>query len=191
VRVLDLFSGLGGFSEAFLRRGHEVVRVDIDPLCEPTICADILDVTAADLRGPWEIILASPPCVEFSRWSFRGLHTVTSNPDLTLVKKASVLINTLAPRWWCLENVRGSIPWITPLLGHPTKRVGSRYLWGDFPPFDSPHVYGKSRLGLGKTRAMLRAKIPYSLSLALCIACETYAPSVASPETFPATSSAI
>ena len=32
MKVLDLFSGLGGFSEAFLRAGDEVVRVENNPL---------------------------------------------------------------------------------------------------------------------------------------------------------------
>jgi hypothetical protein len=169
-----LFSGLGGFSEAFLRRGHEVVRVDIDPRFKPDVCADILDVTARDLPGPWTVILASPPCVEFTRWGFRGLFPNANPPDTELVKRTVVLISTLAPRWWCLENVRASVVWITPLLDRPRKRVGSRYLWGEFPPFDSPHVYGKSCLGTRKDRPALRAKIPYSLSLGLCAACENY-----------------
>jgi site-specific DNA-cytosine methylase len=32
MRVLDLFSGLGGFSEAFVQAGDEVVRVENNPL---------------------------------------------------------------------------------------------------------------------------------------------------------------
>ena len=32
MRVLDLFSGMGGFSEAFLLAGDEVVRVENNPL---------------------------------------------------------------------------------------------------------------------------------------------------------------
>ena len=32
MKVLDLFSGLGGFSEAFLRSGDEVKRIENNPL---------------------------------------------------------------------------------------------------------------------------------------------------------------
>ena len=32
MRVLDLFSGLGGASQAFLDHGHDVVRIENNPL---------------------------------------------------------------------------------------------------------------------------------------------------------------
>lgn len=37
MRVLDLFSGLGGWSAAFRDRGHEVITLDIEPKFKPDI----------------------------------------------------------------------------------------------------------------------------------------------------------
>ena len=44
MRVLDLFSGLGGFSEAFYRAGDEVVRVENNPLLSEVPCTTMQDV---------------------------------------------------------------------------------------------------------------------------------------------------
>jgi len=167
LKVLDLCSGTGGFSEAFKQRGHEVIRVDIDPRFKPDICADILNFS---IRGSWDIILASPPCTEFTR-DFLPWYNDDPDPSLDLILKIKEIIATLKPQWWVLENVKGAVKWIEPILGHHKKRVGSRYLWGDFPLFDCKHIYGKQKIGI-RDRAIRRAIIPYPLSLNLCIACE-------------------
>ena len=44
VRVLDLFSGLGGFSEAFVRSGDEVLRVENNPLLSEVPYTTMQDV---------------------------------------------------------------------------------------------------------------------------------------------------
>ena len=77
MKVLDLFSGLGGFSEAFLRAGDEVVRVENNPLLSEVPNTSIQDVW--DVRDriieykrngqpirKIDVVLASPPCLEFS-----------------------------------------------------------------------------------------------------------------------------
>jgi len=51
MRVLDLFSGLGGWSQAFKDRGHEVVTVDIAPKFAPIICKDIMELTPEETGG--------------------------------------------------------------------------------------------------------------------------------------------
>jgi len=168
LKVLDLCSGTGGFSEAFKQRGHEVIRVDIDPRFKPDLCADILNFS---IRGSWDIILASPPCTKFTR-DFLPWYN-DPDPSLDLVLKIKEIIATRKPQWWVLENVKGAVKWIEPILGHHKKRVGSRYLWGDFPLFDCEHIYGKQKIGI-RDRAVRRAIIPYQLSLNLCIACEHY-----------------
>ena len=170
LKVLDLFSGRGGFSEAFKQRGHEVLRVDIDPRFKPDICADILNFS---IRGFWDIILASPPCTEFTRNELPW-YDDEQPPSLVLVTATKELIVELKPQWWIFENVRGSVKWIDPILGHYRKHVGSRYLWGDFPLFDCEHIYGKWRAPPTIERASIKATIPYKLSLNLCTACEHY-----------------
>ena len=46
MKVLDLFSGLGGFSEAFLLAGDEVVRVENNPLLSEVPATTQQDVLA-------------------------------------------------------------------------------------------------------------------------------------------------
>ena len=78
MKVLDLFSGLGGASEAFLKAGHEVLRIENNPLLgeipnTETMCVfelrDFLVENHAIQNGDKkqiDLIWASPPCDEFS-----------------------------------------------------------------------------------------------------------------------------
>jgi hypothetical protein len=86
--------------------------------------------------------------------------------------EAKRIIEEAKPRYWVIENVRGARPFFEPWLGKPRKIVGSRYLWGDFPIFDTPKVYGKSRLPPSEDRAAKRSEIPKGISLALALAIE-------------------
>lgn len=73
MRVLDLFSGTGGWSEAFLQRGHEVVRVDNDLRFESvpnTLVMSVMD-EGWPLNATHDVVLASPPCQCFSLSSIR------------------------------------------------------------------------------------------------------------------------
>jgi len=174
MKVLDLFSGLGGFSQAFKDRGHEVITVDINPAFKPTICTDILKMDISVLGDGYDVILAAPPCTEFSResmpWSKTG-----NEPDLSLVFKTIKIINRLKPRWWVVENVRGAIRYFDAIFGSH-KRIGGRYFWGRFPLFYVPHdvAYGKEKLPPSPDRAAIRSKIEYEISLSLCKAIETW-----------------
>ncbi|MCD6512579.1 MAG: DNA cytosine methyltransferase [Thermoplasmata archaeon] len=178
MKVLDLFSGLGGFSQAFRDREHEVITLDINPEFNPTICADVLDIEAEDLMryGPFDIILAAPPCDEFSRESMPWTKT-GKEPDLSLALKTKELIDELQPSWWIVENVRGAIPYFDRIFGKPYKRIGSRYFWGYFPIFYVPHdiaIGNKWRLPPTRNRKAIRSKIEYEISLSLCLAIENY-----------------
>lgn len=76
LRVLDLFSGLGGWSNPSRARGHEVVTLDLDPRFKADHVLDITTVDdLADLErsGPFDVIFASPPCEAFSTGSI-GRH---------------------------------------------------------------------------------------------------------------------
>ena len=62
--VVDLFCGLGGFSQAFRDRGHRVIGVDIVPPAD--VLADVRNLPFNEkLRA--DVVLASPPCDEFTR----------------------------------------------------------------------------------------------------------------------------
>lgn len=171
MKVLDLFSGLKGWSKAFADRGHDVLTVDIEAKFQPDICADILKLTPSNLMGfgPFDLVAASPVCTEFSKSSmpktWKSVQKYGCNPDTTLLKQTVALIEALKPRWWIIENVRGAVPYFKPIIGKPVRHVGSRYLWGKFPMFDTSPKYGKWMLPKTPDRPAKRAIIPYSLSL--------------------------
>ena len=170
--VLDLFSGLGGFSKAFKDRGHEIETLDIDPQFNPTFCMNIKDFRP---KKEYTVVLASPPCIEFAKvampW-YRKKLPEGFRPDLSLVVQAKCVIDELGPRYWVLENVRGSVPYISKIIGTPKTHIGSRYLWGEFPILNPTPTYGKEKIFPMENRPAIRALIPYNLSLALCKAIE-------------------
>jgi len=175
MKVLDLFSGLGGWSKAFQDRGHKVVTVDIEKKFNPTICKDVMKLTHKDFNGyDFDIVLASPPCTEFSKdtmpdsWNKNRI----ANPNTLLLQKTLKIIYWVDPKYWIIENVSGARPYFYPFLGKPVKKVGSRYLWGKFPIVDCKQKYGKWRLPPSEDRPALRSLIPYELSLAICKMCE-------------------
>jgi site-specific DNA-cytosine methylase len=124
MNVLDLFSGLGGWSASFKDRNHKVITLDIEPKFNPTICKNILDVTAQDLKkyGQFDIILASPPCNCFSVASIRYYWKNKRPNDKTkesikLIGHTIKLILELYPSFWILENPRGMMRHV---LGKPS-----------------------------------------------------------------------
>lgn len=168
MNVLDLFAGLGGWSRSFKEHGHQVETLDIGEHFNPTYCTSIVGWHPTK---QYDVILASPPCTEFSKagmpW-FQGI-----NPDMTLLNETLRVIAEAKPKYWVIENVRGAVPFFTPILGKPKARFGSRYLWGEFPILWAPHIYGKWRLPPTPDRAALRAEIPLPLSRALCHSIES------------------
>ena len=117
MKVIDLFSGLEGFSQAFKDRGHKVFTVDINPKFKPSLVADINNLTVKDFSFKPDVILASPPCNCFSIASvYRHWDKETKRPKdqatldaIVLVANTISLILRLGPRFWFLENPRGML----------------------------------------------------------------------------------
>jgi hypothetical protein len=163
--VVDLFSGLGGASAAMADRGWKVLRLDIESRFHPTVVADVLHLPLREGLCP-DLLWMSPPCTEFTRWMF-SFRFGSSIPSMDLVDATRSCVCWLRPRWWVLENVRGSVPF----LGTYRQRFGPFYLWGEFPLLmlaggrprkDTRHVKSPEK----------RALVPYDLSLALALAIE-------------------
>ncbi len=182
MRMLDLFSGMGGASEAMKRRGWEVVTVDIDPKFKPSIVADMRAFHPPP--GLWDLVWASPPCTFYSRKDQPGLYPNEPDPDNALVLEAKRVIEEARPRFWVIENVRGSRKYLNPILGQ-YKKCGSFYLWGVFPVFDVPHkqcIKGAPSPSLKKKHRnwdirverdpRILARIPRCISKALALAIE-------------------
>lgn len=161
-RILDLCCGLGGVREGFKDWYYQ--GVDINPEYGPEILGDVKNINFQGKK--YNFIWSSPPCTEFTKISMPWFkHGV---PDLSIVMACLKIINDVQPDYWVLENVRGSVPFITPLLGVPF-RYGSRYLWGEFPLFDCDRskCYGKTKLSPSPERAAIRGKIPLEITINL------------------------
>lgn len=165
--MLDLFAGTGGASRAFRDAGWEVVTVDHDPQHGADVVAD-LTAWSWDGERP-ALVWASPPCEAFSRTSMPWCRPAPE-PSLALVRAALRVVRESRPRYWVLENVRGAVPYLRPLLGEPRVVAGPFHLWGYFPPFRLDVPPFKERLS--STRRVERAAVPYALSEALLRAIE-------------------
>jgi len=191
MRALDLFCGLGGWSDGLALEGFEVLGVEIEPeIAElykhPVIVNDVRDLNPNDFKG-YDIIVGSPPCRDFStigrvfghRWKEppdpkgRGMELI--NAFLTIVKEAE-------PTYWLMENVPRLGDWlkekprVTAMLGETMKRS----FWGNYPAFLIPQDYNKKAFykpGLfmqprweiypRKNLQWIRSKIPLPVARAL------------------------
>ena len=189
---LDLFAGLGGFSAAFAEAdGWEVVTVDIDERFAPDIRADVLDLRPADLPDA-DVVLASPPCTEFSTMQNLNGGVEPSGEAIALVYHTIGLAKALRPEYWVLENPFGRL---RTVIGEPEGTVtycqyGENHqkptdLWGEHPPMTyrscargaNCHISNRAgghamRDKCGKRTAAERAKVPRELSDAILEAVE-------------------
>lgn len=185
---LDLFSGLGGASEAFVQdlANWTVLRIDNNPLLGGvpyTIIDDIknLEPNPAFIGIQWkgiDCIWASPPCRDFSNGysSPKSIHVRehgidSYKPDMTLLTTALDIIETVKPKYWIIENVVGSIRYFKEYLGEPRQIIGPYVLWGNFPFLElkeplqtkaSKDVHSSNPL-----RSNYKAKVDFAISKAL------------------------
>lgn len=162
ITFLDLCSGLGGVSKIAKLRAWNVITVDIDPKFNCDITRDIRDLK---INKKFNIVWASPPCIEFSKLSMPW-HPHYKLPDTSIVKGCIRIIEETEPEFWIIENVRGSQKYITKILECKPKIYGSRYLWGVFPEFscDRKKCYGKWKQSPGKNRSAIRSLIPEEIT---------------------------
>jgi len=114
VRVLDLFSGIGGFSLGLERAGMQTVAFcEIDPYCRAVLkkhwpgvpChEDVRTLTASDV-GPIDVICGGFPCQPFSHAGKR----LGGEDDRALWPEYRRLIQELRPAWVIGENVVGLV----------------------------------------------------------------------------------
>ncbi|EQB68508.1 MAG: hypothetical protein AMDU5_GPLC00010G0048 [Thermoplasmatales archaeon Gpl] len=108
--VLDLFSGMGGFSYGFANNGFKTTGVDIKEEAEISYKKltkgdfVISDLHSSMIRDKeYDIIIGGPPCRPWSPMNTtkRGL----THPDYTLVSKFLAHIKYHTPKLFIMENV--------------------------------------------------------------------------------------
>jgi hypothetical protein len=151
--AIDLFCGLGGWTEGLLAEGYRVVGYDIEAheydgerYPAELVIADVLDLHGAQFADA-ALIVASPPCQEYSYmampWSKAKAKAAAIRADTTgaeverlnrlfnacfrIQREASEAAGRHIPL--VVENVRGAIPWV----GRSRGNFGSFHLWGDVP----------------------------------------------------------
>ena len=123
MKLLELFCGTKSISNAFAERGHEVYTVDWEKDFEPTLCADIGQLTVDDVvqlcGGKPDVIWASPDCTSYSvagighhrrkNFETRELDPISQyalfcdDVNRNVIK----LIKELNPKYYFIENPRG------------------------------------------------------------------------------------
>lgn len=142
---IDLFCGLGGWTEGFLAEGYDVVGFDIERhqygnarYPAQLVLQDVLTLQGSQFRNA-AVIVASPPCQKYSYmampWSrakeiAAGYRADPSSQDeLNALFNACFRIAKEANVPLVVENVKGAQPWVGSARWH----YGSFYLWGDVP----------------------------------------------------------
>lgn len=145
---IDIFAGLGGWTEGFLAEGYDVIGFDIERHRYPDgrgypaqlVLQDVLTLHGSQFKDA-DIIVASPPCQFFSRMAMpfkmpwaaeeferrRVLAIALFQACFRVQREACEAAGRYIPL--VVENVRGAVKWVGPAQG----KFGSYYLWGDVP----------------------------------------------------------
>lgn len=118
LKVLDLFSGMGGFSYGFARNGFKITGADIKGEAELSYKKLTNgDFIRSDLRSElisdseYDIIIGGPPCRPWS--SINTNKRGSKHPDYTLISRFLEHIRYHKPKLFVMENV-------LPLAKDPT-----------------------------------------------------------------------
>ncbi len=151
--AVDLFCGLGGWTDGLLLEGYDVVGFDIERHVygEHRYPASLVIQVVTTLHGAQfkdaALIVASPPC---QAYSYRAMPWKRAKalppPDNALFdacfriqREASEAAGRRVPL--VVENVKGAQPWV----GRARWNYGSFYLWGDVPALMPTGAAFKSR----------------------------------------------
>jgi hypothetical protein len=170
VRMLDLFCGRGGWTNAFLDRGWEVDGWDIVQHTDYRgnwTFHNILAVNAADIWfGQYDFVCASSPCEQFSVHGMKHFHPNPAYPDLgiRLFNHTRAMCEEVGVPY-IMENVRAA----EQFVGQAVHHCGPFYLWGTgVPPLLNQGIKKGCNVGgnlefAGTTleqRRQLRAAVP-------------------------------
>jgi len=167
--AIDLFCGLGGWTDGLLAEGYRVIGYDIEAheygdqkYPAELVLQDVLTIHGSQFKDA-ALIVASPPCQEYSYmampWKLAKAKAAAIRADTTgqkladltrlfdacfrIQKEASFAAGHHIPM--VVENVRGAQPWV----GRARWNFGSFYLWGDVPALMPWARYG-TKMKYGK-----------------------------------------
>lgn len=177
-KALDVFSGLGGWSDGLADEGFQVLGVEIDEKIarlykHPCLVIDVRNLPGKMFRT-FDLIVGSPPCRDFTQIPDKG-HTPWKEPKnpergLTMVHAFLRIVQEAGPKYWLMENVKRLTEHLSlkPVCRARLGKGMYRYFWGKFPPFLIPTDMTKEIWHInGKLRKWERARIPLPVSRAL------------------------
>lgn len=158
--AIDLFCGLGGWTEGLLAEGYRVIGFDIERHAygeqkypAQLVIQDVLTIHGSQFKGA-DLIVASPPCQEYSYmampWTrakqiaaglrgqgpfpegYKGSRTVA---ELTALFDACLRIQAeaIAAAGHHIPLVIENVRGAIPWVGRSRAHFGSFHLWGDVP----------------------------------------------------------
>jgi len=149
--AIDLFCGLGGWTEGLLAEGYQVVGFDItrhrygeSQYPAQLVIQDVLTLHGSQFKDA-ALIVASPPCQAYSYRAMPWKKAKALPPPDNAFFEACFRIQREAedaagwPIPMVVENVCGAQKWV----GRARWHYGSFYLWGDVPalmPIVRKHV---------------------------------------------------
>jgi hypothetical protein len=139
--AIDLFCGLGGWTEGLLAEGYDVVGFDIEAhqygehrYPAQLVIQDVLTLHGSQFKDA-ALIVASPPCQAYSYRAMPWSRAKALPPPDNSLFDACFRIQREAIEAaghhipLVVENVRGAQKWV----GRARWNHGSFYLWGDVP----------------------------------------------------------
>lgn len=180
LKALDLFAGLGGWSDGLVMEGFEVLGVEIDRQIarrykHDVIVADVKTLNGEMFKG-FDLIVGSPPCVAFSNARYRARHVHGKNPNpeegFPLINEFWRIVKEAGPKFYAMENIKALTKYyaLKPQWHFMISKGGKRCLWTNIPIPLTTEYHFRHKIrdihGWDKTRPF-RSFIPLPIARAL------------------------